>query len=75
MLKPNESSDFARFSCIFGQKPVGFYDSKGFKKQSLRALYSIRIKLVVPPLNGTQGKSKINCVREGVQDGTDKKEL
>ncbi|HJS81431.1 MAG TPA: hypothetical protein VJ742_01205, partial [Nitrososphaera sp.] len=30
---------------------------------------------VVHPLNETQGKSKINCVQEGVQDGPDKKEL
>jgi 4-hydroxybenzoate polyprenyltransferase len=30
---------------------------------------------VVHPLNETQGKNKINCVHEGVQDGTDKKEL
>jgi len=30
---------------------------------------------VVHPLNETQGKSKINCVREGVQDDTDKKKL
>ncbi len=33
------------------------------------------VKNVVHPLNETQGKNKINCVREGVQDGTDKKEL
>jgi hypothetical protein len=33
------------------------------------------VRLVVHPLNGTQGKNKINCVQEGVQDGKDKKEL
>jgi len=32
-------------------------------------------KSVVHPLNWTQGQSKINCVHEGVQDGTDKKKL
>jgi hypothetical protein len=30
---------------------------------------------VVHPLNWTPGQNKINCVLEGVQDGTDKKEL
>jgi hypothetical protein len=34
-----------------------------------------RMKFVVHPLNGTQSKNKINCVHEGVQDGTDKKKF
>ena len=38
-------------------------------------LSDLGYKPVVHPLNGTQGKNKINCVQEGVQDGKDKKEL
>ncbi len=37
--------------------------------------FNWRYRAVVHPLNWTQGQNEINCVREGVQDGTDKKEL
>jgi hypothetical protein len=38
-------------------------------------IWVLTIAIVVHPLNGTQGKNKINCVHEGVQDGPDEKEL
>lgn len=34
-----------------------------------------RLNTVVHPLNWTQDKNKINCVQEGAQDATDKKEF
>jgi hypothetical protein len=35
----------------------------------------LRVAIVVHPLNWTQGQNKIDCVLEGVRDGTDKKEF
>jgi len=37
--------------------------------------WSLKKRCVVHPLNWTQDKNKINCVQEGVQDATNKKEF
>jgi hypothetical protein len=46
-----------------------------FERLAQTLLENAKITSVVHPINETQGKNKLNCVQEGVQDGPDEKEL
>ena len=64
-----------------GKKPILLRIHKKVRSEfAINTLQTIQShifekSIVVHPLNETQGKNKINCVHEGVQDGPDKKEL